>query len=167
MPGLYPDPSICRVENDYYIINSSFSYFPGIPIHHSKDLVHWEQIGHVLDRQSQLNLDGVGFTGGIFASTIRYHKGIFYVISTNVNNGGNFIVTSNNPWGPWSDPYWISGAPGIDPSLYFDEDGKAYYTGTRSLQNPKYMGDQDIWIQELNLVTMELIGESCVLWKGA
>jgi len=149
------------------MINSSFIYFPGIPIHHSKDVVHWEQIGHVLDRPSQVNLDGAGYTGGIFAPTIRFNQGIFYIIATNVNNGGNFIVTSKNPSGPWSDPYWIKGAPGIDPSLYFDDDGKAYYTGTRSPENSQYMGDQDIWAQELDLNTMQLIGESYVLWKGA
>lgn len=167
LPGFYPDPSICRAGEEYYMINSSFAFFPGIPIFKSTDLVNWEQIGHVLDRESQLNLDGAGYSGGIFAPTIRYHDGVFYVITTNMSNGGNFIVTAKNPKGPWSDPHWIKDADGIDPSLFFDDNGKAYYTGTRTSKNPEYMGDHEIWIQEIDLNKMELIGESHILWKGA
>lgn len=167
LPGFYPDPSICRVGEDYYLINSSFTFFPGIPIFKSKDLVNWNQIGHVLDRPSQLNLDGAAYTGGIFAPTIRYHKETFYVITTNVDNGGNFIVTAKNPEGPWSEPYWLDDAPGIDPSLFFDDDGRAYYIGTRGKKEPRYFGDQEIWLQELDLNTMKLIGESYPLWDGA
>ena len=100
LPGFYPDPSICRAGDDYYLITSSFGFFPGVPIFHSKDLVNWEQIGHVLDRPSQLNLDGAGISGGIYAPTIRYHNGTFYMITTNITNGGNFIVTAENPAGP-------------------------------------------------------------------
>lgn len=167
LSGFYPDPSICRVGEDYYLINSSFTFFPGIPIFHSKDLIKWEQIGHALDRVSQLNLDGAFYSGGIFAPTIRYHEGMFYIITTNVDNGGNFIITAENPSGPWSDPYWIENSPGIDPSLFFNEDGKVYYTGTREVKEPKYIGDQEIWIQELDLKTMKLINESHTLWSGA
>ncbi|OOM70183.1 Non-reducing end alpha-L-arabinofuranosidase BoGH43B precursor [Clostridium puniceum] len=167
MPGFYPDPSICRVGEEYYMINSSFAFFPGIPIFKSTDLVNWEQIGHVLDRESQLNLDGAGYSGGIFASTIRYHEGLFYIITTNMSNGGNFIVTAKNPKGSWSDPYWIKDADGIDPSLFFDDDGKVYYTGTRTSENPEYMGDHEIWLQEIDLNYMKLKGKSHILWKGA
>lgn len=167
LPGFYPDPSICRVGEEYYMINSSFAFFPGIPIFKSTDLVNWEQIGHVLDRESQLNLDGAGYSGGIFAPTIRYHDGAFYVITTNMGNGGNFIVTAKDPKGPWSDPYWIKDANGIDPSLFWDDDGRAYYIGTRTSKNPEYMGDHEIWLQEIDLEKMELIGESYILWKGA
>ena len=167
LPGFYPDPSICRVGEDYYMINSSFAFFPGIPIFKSTDLVNWEQIGYVLDQASQLNLEGAGYSGGIFAPTIRYYDGVFYVITTNMSNGGNFIVTAKDPKGPWSDPYWIKDAVGIDPSLFFDIDGKAYYTGTRTSKNPQYMGDHEIWLQEIDLNTMQLEGESHILWKGA
>jgi Beta-xylosidase len=167
LPGFYPDPSICRVGEDYYMITSSFAFFPGIPIFKSTDLVNWEQIGHVLDRESQLNLDGAGYSGGIFAPTIRYNEGVFYVITTNTSNGGNFIVTAKDPKGPWSDPYWLEGADGIDPSLFFDDDGKVYYTGTRTPENPKYMGDHEIWLQEIDLNCMKLKGKSYTLWKGA
>jgi alpha-N-arabinofuranosidase len=167
LTGFYPDPSICRVEEDYYLVTSSFAYFPGVPIFHSKDLVNWEQIGHVLDRPSQLNLDGQEQSRGIFAPTIRYNKGIFYMITTNIDSGGNFIVTATNPEGPWSEPYWLD-APGIDPSLFFDDDGRAYYTGTRPApEGPKYFGNWEIWLQEFDLNSMKLIGESYSLWRGA
>jgi xylan 1,4-beta-xylosidase len=167
LPGFYPDPSICRVGEDYYLVTSSFAYFPGVPIFHSKDLVNWEQIGHVLDRPSQLNLDNQEQSRGIFAPTLRYNSGVFYMITTNVGKGGNFIVTATNPAGPWSEPYWLD-APGIDPSLFFDEDGKAYYTGTRPApEGEKYYGNWEIWLQELDLNTMKLVGESFSLWRGA
>ena len=100
LSGFYPDPSICRVGDDFYMVTSSFSYYPGVPIFHSRDLAHWEQIGHVLDRPEQLPLDPYAISGGIFAPTIRYHEGLFYMITTNVNHGGNFIVTSERPEGP-------------------------------------------------------------------
>ena len=125
--GFYPDPSICRVGEDYYLVTSSFEYFPGIPIFHSRDLVNWQQLGHVLDRPSQLPLSGVKSSGGIFAPTIRFYKGCFYVVCTNVGTGGNFVVTATKPEGPWSEPKYID-AEGFDPSLFFDVDGTAYYT---------------------------------------
>lgn len=168
LPGFYPDPSTCRVDEDYYLVTSSFSYFPGVPIFHSKDLVNWRQIGHVLDRKSQLNLGAVGHSQGIFAPTLRYHKGIFYMITTNVGGGGNFIVTASDPAGDWSDPYWLADAPGIDPSLFFDDDDKAYYVGTRgSSLGERYYGDNEIWLQEIDLERMQLIGEKTPLWQGA
>jgi len=167
LPGFYPDPSICRVEEDYYLVTSTFSYFPGVPIFHSKDLINWKQIGHVLDRPSQLPLDALEQSEGVFAPTLRYNKGTFYMINTNVGAGGNFVVTATNPAGPWSEPYYLD-APGIDPSLFFDEDGRAYYTGTRSAsEGQKYDGNNEIFLQELDLTTMKLIGETLELWRGA
>ena len=77
LPGFYPDPSICRVGEDYYMVTSTFAYFPGVPIFHSKDLVNWKQIGNILDREEQLNLIGASHSGGIFAPTIRYHEEYF------------------------------------------------------------------------------------------
>jgi xylan 1,4-beta-xylosidase len=167
MPGYYPDPSVCRVGEDYYMVNSTFAYFPGVPIFHSKDLVHWTQIGNVLDREEQLNLMGAEQSGGIFAPTIRYHDGTFYMITTNVSHGGNFIVTAKDPTGPWSNPIFLE-AEGIDPSLFFDDDGRCYYTGTKDRrEGAKYFGDNEIYCQELDLVSMKLIGESYPLWHGA
>lgn len=166
--GFAPDPSVCAVGDDFYLVTSSFGYFPGVPIYHSKDMVNWLQIGNVLDRKSQLNLTGAGRSRGIFAPNIRYHEGTFYMITTNVSHGGNFIVTAKRPEGPWSEPYFLEGAIGIDPSLFFDDDGRCYYVGTRP--NPKgvqYNGDWEVWLQELDVANMKLIGISTAIWKGA
>lgn len=167
LPGFYPDPSICRVGEDYYLVTSSFAYFPGVPIFHSKDLVNWKQIGHVLDRPSQLPLEGQEQSRGIFAPTIRHHDGVFYMITTNVEEGGNFLVTATDPAGPWSDPYYLD-APGIDPSVFFDDDGKVYYHGTRPApEGEKYSGNWEVWLQELDVESMKLVGEPIGLWRGA
>ena len=169
LPGCYPDPSICRVDEDYYLVTSTFEYFPGLPIFHSRDLVHWEQIGHVLDRSSQLDLDEIRPSAGLYAPTIRHHNGKFYVINTLVDGktkSGNFIVTATQPQGPWSEPYWLE-SDGIDPSLFFDEDGKCWYVGTRLNEKGYYTGHTEIYLQELDLENMKLVGEETVLWDGA
>lgn len=167
LPGFYPDPSICRVEDDYYLVTSTFAYFPGVPIFHSKDLINWKQIGNILDREEQLPLQNAETSRGIFAPTLRYHDGTFYMITTNVSSMGNFIVTATDPAGPWSDPYPL-GSPGIDPSLFFDDDGRCYYCGTHDRrEGARYYGDNEIYIQELDLKTMKLIGESYPAWHGA
>ena len=119
--GFHPDPSCVRVGEDYYVVNSSFQYFPGVPIFHSRDLVHWEQIGNVLTRKSQLPLKDATSWLGIYAPTIRYNNGTYYMITTNVGNGGNFLVTAKDPKGPWSEPVWLQ-QQGIDPSLLFEGD---------------------------------------------
>lgn len=116
--GFYPDPSIVRVQDEFYLVNSSFDWFPGVPIFRSRDLVNWTQIGHVLDRPSQLPLDGAGVSSGIFAPSIRLHNGRFYMITTNVSGPGNFYVTATNPAGPWSDPVRLPEINGIDPSFF-------------------------------------------------
>lgn len=168
LPGFYPDPSVCRVEDDYYLVTSTFAYFPGVPIFHSKDLIHWNQIGNILDRKEQLPLSGAETSEGIFAPTLRYHDGTFYMITTNVSSRlGNFIVTATDPAGPWSEPYPL-GSSGIDPSLFFDDDGKCYYCGTQERrEGSRYFGDNEIYIQELDLKTMKLVGESYPAWHGA
>jgi len=168
LPGFYPDPSAIAVGDDYYIVNSSFSYFPGLPIMHSKDLANWEQIGNAMDRNSQLPLGDGEISRGLFAPTIRYNKGTYYIICTNVSFGGNFIITATDPKGPWSEPHYIEGAEGIDPSLFFDDDGKCYYTGTHP--NPagcQYDGDWYIYTQELDIENFKLIGEPVDVWNGA
>ena len=168
LSGFYPDPSICAVNDDYYIVNSSFAYFPGLPIMHSKDLAHWEQIGNVLDRPSQLPLEDTDISQGLFAPTIRYNDGVFYVICTNISHGGNFIVTATDPEGPWSEPHYIEGADGIDPSLFFDDDGKCYYCGTHeNVNGARYFGDYYIYIQELDIKNFKLVGERVEAWNGA
>ena len=168
LPGFYPDPSACAVNGKFYLVNSSFCYFPGVPIFESTDLKHWHQIGNVLDRASQLPLGHDGMSRGIFAPTIRYHEGTFYMITTNVSYGGNFVVTATDPAGPWSEPHYLAGADGIDPSLFFDDDGKCYYIGTRP--NPEgvgHNGDWYIYIQEVDLENWCLVGDYKMVWNGA
>ena len=126
LAGFYPDPSVCRVGDDYYLVHSTFEYFPGVPIFHSRDLVHWRQIGHVLTRPSQLPLEKMRSSGGVFAPTLRYHDRTFYMVTTNVWGTSNFLVTATDPAGPWSEPTPLD-REGIDPSLFFDDDGTVYY----------------------------------------
>ena len=178
IPGSYPDPSICKVGDDFYLINSSFEYFPGLPIHHSKDLVNWELVGYGLHRKAQctgkMNLTNVQSNGGIHAPSIRYHNGLFYIITTNVYSPSdgeptqmiNFVITSKNIEGPWSDPKIIDDAPGIDPDIIFD-DNKVWYVGTHVPDNPNFNGEGEIWLQELNLTNWSLIGKRHFLWRGA
>ncbi|MFF4341294.1 glycoside hydrolase family 43 protein [Kitasatospora sp. NPDC001540] len=129
--GFHPDPSVCRVGDDYYLVCSSFEYVPGLPVFHSRDLVHWRQLGNVLDRPGQLPLPLPGSTAsrGLYAPTIRHHDGRFWVICTNVTAGGNFVVSAERPEGPWSDPVWID-LPGIDPDLAWEEDGTCWAAST-------------------------------------
>ena len=159
IPGFYPDPSVCRFGPDYLLVNSSFGYFPGVPLFESPDLIHWNQIGHVLTREIHLPLEGGNVSsGGIYAPTIRAHRDRLYVITTNVTAGGNFIVTAPAPQGPWSDPVWIgeSIAPGIDPSLFFDEDGSVYFTGA-------HLG---IYQFQIDIQTGKPLGDLRRLWSG-
>ena len=170
LSGCYPDPSICRVGDDYYMVNSTFEYFPGLPVFHSRDLVHWHQIGHVLDRPSQLPLENVPPSCGLFAPTIRYADGLFYVINTLVagkSRSGNFVVTAVDPAGPWSEPAWLEDASGIDPSLFFDDDGRAWYMGNRAAEPSQYEGHTEIWLREFDPKRICLTGETHVLWDGA
>ena len=153
IPGFHPDPSVVRVDDDFYLVNSSFCYFPGVPIYHSKDLVNWQQIGHVLDRKSQLNLEKAGVWGGIYAPTIRYDNGRFYMITTNVSDKGNFLVHTTDLSKGWSEPVWLQQG-GIDPSLYF-EDGKCYM-----VSNP----DVGIWLCEIDPLTGRQLTESRRIW---
>ncbi|GAA5522150.1 glycoside hydrolase family 43 protein [Aliifodinibius salicampi] len=165
--GFYPDPSITRAGDDYYMVHSSFSYYPGIPIFHSKDLINWEQIGHVLDRPSQLQVDGLGISEGVFAPTIEYNDGTFYVVNTIVGGGGNFIVTTDDPAGDWSDPMWLNGVGGIDPSLFFDDDGTTYILNNDAPEGePLYQGHRAIWIRPYDLEANQPAGEAKVIVNG-
>ncbi|MEP6493470.1 MAG: glycoside hydrolase family 43 protein [bacterium] len=166
LAGFYPDPSIERVGDDYYVVTSSFAYFPGLPIFHSKDLVNWTQIGSVLDRPSQLALDSAGISRGLFAPAIRYHNGLFYVVCTLIDKGGNFVVTATNPAGPWSEPAWLN-FDGIDPSLFFDDSGRAYMVNNGPpVGTPLYDGHRAIWIQEFDITAKKLIGPRSVIVNG-
>jgi xylan 1,4-beta-xylosidase len=156
LPGFHPDPSICRVGPDFCLVTSSFEYFPGVPLFHSTDLVNWKQIGHVLTRASQLPLQHCRPSGGIFAPTIRHHQGRFYMVTTNTRRtpgpAGNFYVWTDDIHGEWSDPVWVD-MPGIDPDLFFDDNGDVWFSCTDGQQ-------------KIDIDTGELIGEPVERWPG-
>jgi len=168
LAGFYPDPSICKVGGDYYLVTSSFSYFPGIPVFQSKDLVNWTQIGAVLDRPEQLNLEGQGVSRGLFAHAIRSSKGTFYVTCTLVDIGGNFVATAKDPAGPWSDPVWIPEVNGIDPSLFFDDEGEAYllYNSVAPDNTPLYDGHRTIRMYAFDVDSLKVKGSERLLVNG-
>ena len=164
LPGFYPDPSICRVAQDYYLVNSSFEYFPGVPIFHSRDLVHWRQIGHCLTRASQLPLHRAKCSDGIYAPTLRHHQGHFYMATTNHLSGKgfqNFYVHADDPAGDWSEPVWVEQG-GIDPSLFFDDDGKVYWTGNGT----GWAQERGIYQSEIDLATGRRLSEIKFIWPG-
>ena len=107
LPGFHPDPSICRVGEDFYLITSTFEFFPGVPIYHSKNLINWELINYCLTDDTQLSLHNGKPSSGIYAPTLRYHGGTFFMTTTNVTRGGNFIVHTDDIYGKWSEPAWV------------------------------------------------------------
>lgn len=168
LAGFYPDPSICRAGDDYYLVNSTFAYFPGIPVFHSKDMVNWRQIGNVMDRNEQMELAGLQISRGIFAPAITFHDGLFYVVCTLVDAGGNFVVTATDPSGPWSNPYWLRDVSGIDPSLFFDDDGQGYivYNSEPPQNKPLYNGHRSIKLIRFDKEKMTTIGEPRIIVNG-
>ncbi|KAF0152358.1 MAG: Alpha-N-arabinofuranosidase [Ignavibacteria bacterium] len=168
LSGFYPDPSICKVGDDYYLINSTFGYFPGIPVFHSKDLVNWNLLGHVLDRPEQLNLEGVGLTRGLFAPAIEHSNGKFFVVCTLIDGGGNFVVTADKPEGPWSNLVWLPEVNGIDPSLFFDDDGKTYllFNSDAPDNKPLYNGHRTIRIREFDPINLKVSNEEKIIVNG-
>lgn len=173
LPGFHPDPCIVRVKNDYYIVNSTFEWFPGIPIFHSKDLKNWVQIGNVLTRKSQLDLTGIPDSDGVYAPSITWHKGIFYVTYTIVHPGlqwsskgyPNYIVTATNPAGPWSEPIYINSL-GFDPSLFIDEDEKGYIVVRILDHREGKISSPGIGIHEIDLKSLRPIGEPKFIYSG-
>ena len=160
IPGFHPDPSVCRVEDDYYLVTSSFEYFPGVPLFHSRNLVDWRQIGHCLTRDSQLDLRDAPPSGGIWAPTIRHHAGRFHMVTTNFSKGGNFLVHTDDPEGEWSDPVWID-IPGIDPSLYFEGD-RCFFTANAGEERK-----HGLYLAEIDPETGEVLSPSRLIWEGS
>lgn len=168
LAGFYPDPAVCRKGDTYYLVNSSFSFFPGVPIFESKDLVHWTQIGHVLDRESQLPLAGQWVSGGIYAPAISYNERnqTFYMITTNVGKG-NFYVKTKDPHQGWSEPIYLPKVDGIDPSFLFDTDGKAYIVHNAPVfGQPAYDGQRAIRILQFDVKGDSIIGEPKEIVRG-
>jgi len=161
IPGFYPDPSICKAGDTYYIVCSSFQYFPGIPLFESKDLINWNQIGCVLTRESQLPLENTVASEGIYAPTIRFNSGRFYMVTTNVPDMGNFYVWTDDIHGEWSEPIKVEQG-GIDPSLYF-EDGKAYFMSNGADDE----GNTGITQCEIDIATGQKLTPSKRIWTGA
>ncbi|MGN0150097.1 MAG: glycoside hydrolase family 43 protein [Clostridia bacterium] len=158
--GFNPDPSICRVDNDFYLVTSTFEYFPGIPVYHSTDLVNWTQIGNCIERPEQLPFEIALPDKGIWAPTIRYNKGKFYVTAKFMNYG-NFIVSSENPATGWSDPIKVD-IDGIDPSILFDN-GKTYYCTNQRGGD----GKEAISLAQIDIETGELLSDVKAIWNGA
>ncbi|HTG39866.1 glycoside hydrolase family 43 protein [Sphingomonas sp.] len=165
LSGYYPDPSVTRVGDDYYLVLSSFTHHPGLPIFHSKDLVNWTQIANAIDRPGQIDTSGLEVSRGVFAPDISYHDGTFYIVNTCVDCKGNFVITAKDPKGPWSDPIWLP-FEGIDPSIYWEGD-KAYIVNNRAPDEPpRYDGHRAIWIQEYDWRAGKMVGESTQLVNG-
>ena len=166
LPGFQPDPSIVRVGSDFYLVNSTFGWFPGIPVYHSRDLVHWRQVGNAIDRPGMLDFHRLGVERGVFAPAITWHDGRFYILNTCVDCGGNFLITAKDPAGPWSDPVWLD-FEGIDCSLFVDDDGSAWVVNNGTPpEKPRYDGHRAIWIQAFDLKTLKLFGPRKVLVDG-
>ena len=159
--GFYPDPSVCSANGKYYMVCSSFQYFPGVPLFESEDLVNWEQIGHVLTRKSQVMLEGINSSGGVFAPTIRYNDGRFYMVTTNDTTHQNFYVYTDDIYGEWSEPVYVE-QDGIDPSLFF-EGGRSYFmsNGTDS------KGVCGVVQCEIDIATGSKLTESRCIWQGS
>lgn len=158
--GFYPDPSVCRAEGKYYMVCSSFQYFPGVPLFESSDLVNWQQIGYVLTRQEQVMLDKINSSGGVFAPTIRYNNGVFYMVTTNDTTHENFYVRTDDIHGEWSDPIKVDQG-GIDPSLLFI-DGKTYFLSN----GIDAYGDSGVIQCEIDINTGKKLTESKCIWHG-
>ena len=168
MAGFYPDPSVCRKGDTYYLVTSSFSFFPGVPIFESKDLVNWKQLGHVLDRESQLPLGNQRVSAGIFAPAISYNEKnkTFYMITTNVGKG-NFYVKTQDPAKGWSDPVYLKEVGGIDPSFFFDKNGKAYIVNNDAPSGKaNYDGERSIWLHEFDVKNDCVVGEAVEIVRG-
>jgi len=158
--GFYPDPSVCEANGKFYLACSTFQYFPGVPIFESEDLINWTQISNCLTRLNQIELHRVPSSGGVFAPTLRYHDGIFYMVTNNNSFGKNFYIFTNDIRGEWSDPIFVEQG-GIDPSLLFDE-GKVYFTS-----NGTYNGKGCVMQCEIDIKTGEKLTSTQPIWEGS
>lgn len=168
LSGFYPDPSVCNRGGDYYLVNSTFAFFPGLPIFHSTDLVNWQQIGNAINRPSQFINSHLSVSNGMYAPTIRYnpHNNKFYIVCTDVYGQGNFIISADDPAGSWSDPVLLN-FDGIDPSIFFDTDGCAYIVNNGDpAHRPEYESQKAIWMQEFDVNTNQLIGARNVICES-
>ncbi|PAX06733.1 glycoside hydrolase 43 family protein [Sphingomonas lenta] len=167
LSGFHPDPHTIRVGEDFYLVTSTFTYFPGLPIFRSRDLVNWTQIGNAIDRPGQLDFTGLGLSRGVFAPAMAHHAGTFYIVNTCVDCGGNYVIMASDPAGPWSDPVWIKDVGGIDPSLFIESDGSAWLLNNDApVGEPLYEGHRAIWIRRFDLKTLRTIGPAKMIVNG-
>jgi len=174
LTGFNPDPSICRVGEDYYIATSTFEWFPGVQIHHSRDLANWRLLGRALDRVSQLDMRGCQNSGGIWAPCLTHADGKFWLVYTNVHHhmGGvvmdtpNYLVTADKIEGPWSEPVFLN-ASGFDPSLFHDDDGKKYIVQMQMGEAVTSVRFDGIILQEFDAKKMQLVGDPKKIWPGS
>ncbi|MFC3442065.1 glycoside hydrolase family 43 protein [Sphingobium rhizovicinum] len=165
LSGYYPDPSITRVGDSYYLVNSSFAHYPGLPVFQSTDMVHWRQIGNAIDRPNQFDFSGLRTSRGMFAPDISYHDGLFYLVGTCIDCRGNFVMTARDPAGPWSNPTWLP-FEGIDPSIYWEGD-RAFIVNNRPPdETPRYDGHRAIWVQEFDWRALKMTGPSTQIVNG-
>lgn len=165
LPGFHPDPSIVRVGDDFYAVTSTFSWFPGLPVFHSRDLVNWRQVGNAIDRPGQVDFAGLGINRGLFAPAITHDGNRFWIANTCIECGNNFVITAEDPAGPWSDPQWLDFG-GIDPSLYFEDDRAWIVYNDAPLGDPLYEGHRALWLQELDLASMQIMPHRTLLVNG-
>ncbi|WP_338243512.1 glycoside hydrolase family 43 protein [Aurantiacibacter hainanensis] len=165
LPGFHPDPSIVRVGDDFYAVTSTFSWWPGLPIFHSRNLVDWQLVGNAINRRDQMDFSGLGTNRGLFAPAITHHDGRFWIANTCIDCGGNFVITADRADGEWSDPAWLDFG-GIDPSLYF-EDGRAWIVYNDAPPGePLYEGHRALWLQEFDPEAMKMLPERTLLVNG-
>ena len=167
LPGFHPDPAVLRVGEDFYLVTSTFGWFPALPVYHSRDLVNWKLIGHAVDRPGMLDLAGLSIVGdGVYAPGLEYHNGKFYLFNTCVRCGGNFFVTATDPAGPWSDPVWLE-LGGIDPARFVDDDGSTWALNNDEPRGgSRYEGHRALWIQRIDLETGAMVGPRTQLVDG-
>ena len=163
LPGFFPDPSVCRVGETYWLVNSTFEYVPGVPIHRSEDLLRWDLVGHALPDAAVVNAapGRAGASQGIFAATIRHRDGLFYVTTTRIRDieRGQLIVHASNPAGLWSEPVYVAGTSGIDPDLAWTDDGSCLLT---------WAGKAPAGIHQVPVDPRsgERLGDEAVVWEG-
>ncbi|WP_298401485.1 glycoside hydrolase family 43 protein [Sphingobium sp.] len=165
LSGYYPDPSITRVGDTYYLVNSSFAYYPGLPVFQSTDMVHWRQIGNAIDRPDQFDFSGLRTSRGMFAPDISFHDGLFYLVGTCIDCRGNFVMTARDPAGPWSNPTWLP-FEGIDPSIYWEGDRAFIVNNRPPNEAPRYDGHRAIWVQEFDWRALKMTGPSTQIVNG-
>lgn len=172
LPGFHPDPCILRVGEDYYMATSTFQWFGGVQLYHSRDLVHWEQLPSPLDRASQLDMRGAPNSGGVWAPCLSWCDGVFYLIYTNVKNfhgifkdTPNYLVTATDVRGPWSEPVFLNSS-GFDPSLFHDDDGRKYLINMRWDHRMENHAFESIVLQEYSPAEKRLIGEPVSIYRG-